>query len=144
MVVMTSATAPAIMAAMWFRISSGCRAGASPDSEERRQPERLPYKQHAIATVVTRNSAEREREGSTARSIQRTKMHRVVRYREAAAQRLAANAQGTRAPERENSRHRISRHCVPNLLFSQKRQRAGFCSTAPAMIVASVSQAWNE
>jgi len=131
------------MAAMWFRISSGCRAGASPASEERRQPERLPYKQHAIATVVRRRKAERERECSTARSIQRTKMHRVVRYREAAAQRLAANAQRTRAPERENSLHRISRHLVPNLLFSQKRQRARFCNTAAVTIVPFALSVWN-
>ena len=71
-------------------------------------------------------------------------MRRVVRCRVTAAQQLATNTQRTRPPERENSRRRISHHCVPNLLFSQKRQRAGFCSTAPARIVPFVSQAWNE
>ena len=138
-----STSALAIMAEMCFRISSGCRAGASPASGETRQPQRLPYKQYAIATALRAGKAEREREGSAARSIQRTKMRRVVRCRVTAAQQLATNTQRTRPPERENLRRRISRHCVPNLLFSQKRQRAGFCSTAPAMIVLFVSQAWN-
>jgi hypothetical protein len=40
------------MAEMYFRISSGCRADASSASEQGRQPERLPYKQHAIATAL--------------------------------------------------------------------------------------------
>src|SRR5262249_45398414 len=39
-------------AVMYFRISSGCRAGAWPAGTEKRQPERLPYKQHAIATAL--------------------------------------------------------------------------------------------
>jgi hypothetical protein len=92
----------------------------------------------------TRGKAEREREGSAARSIRRTKMRPADRCRVTAARRLATNTQRTRRSQRENSRHRISRHHVPNLLFSQKRQRAGFCSTAPARIVLFVSQAWNE
>ena len=132
------------MAAMCFRISSGCRAGAWPASGETRQPQRLPYKQHAIATVVKRGSAERVREDSAAKSIRRTKMRRAGRCRITAAQRLPTNTQRTRPPERENSHHRISRHCVPNLLFSQKRQRAGLCSTARARIVPLASQAWSE
>ena len=131
------------MAEKYFRISSGCRAGAWPAGMETRQPQRLPYKQYATANCSNRCTAEREREGSTARSIQRTKMRRVVRYREAAAQRLAANAQRTHPPERENLHRRIARHRVPNLLFSQKRQRARLCSTAPGRIVRFASQAWN-
>ena len=47
-----STSALAIMAEMCFRISSGCRAGAWPASGEIRQPQRLPYKQHAIATAL--------------------------------------------------------------------------------------------
>jgi len=90
-----------------------------------------------------REPAEREREDSAAKSIRRTKMRRVVPCRVTAAQQLATNTQRTRPPQRENSHRRISRHCVPNLLFSQIRQRAGFCSTAPARIVLFVSQAWN-
>src|SRR6266487_5516206 len=66
---------------------------------------------------VRREPAEREREDSAAKSIRRTKMHRVVRCRVTAEQQLATNTQQTRSPERENSHHRISRHCVPNLLF---------------------------
>ncbi len=50
-----STSALAIMAAMCFRISSGCRAGASPAGGRRRQPERLPYKQNAIATALRQN-----------------------------------------------------------------------------------------
>jgi hypothetical protein len=90
-----------------------------------------------------REPAEREREGSAARSIRRTKMRRVVRCRVTAAQHFATNTQRTGPLERENSQRRISRHCVPNLLFSQERQRAGFCSTAPARTVLFVSKAWN-
>ena len=52
MLLVNSATAVAIMAEMYFRISSGCRADASSASEERRQPERLPYKQNAVATAL--------------------------------------------------------------------------------------------
>jgi hypothetical protein len=70
-------------------------------------------------------------------------MRRVVRCRVTAAQQPATNTQRTRPPGRENSHRKISRHCVPNLLFSQKRRHAGFCSTAPARIVLFVSQAWN-
>ena len=109
------------------------------------QAPRLPAGNTATAAVAlqtardcdcsTRGKAEREREGSAAKSIQRTKMRRAGRCRVTAAQQLATNTQRTRPPERENSRRRISHHCVPNLLFSQKRQRAGFCSTAPARIV---------
>ena len=40
------------MAAMYFRMSSGCRAGAWPATGETRQPQRLPYKQHAFATAL--------------------------------------------------------------------------------------------
>jgi hypothetical protein len=40
------------MAERCFRISSGCRAGASPAGGRRRQPERLPYKQNAIAFAL--------------------------------------------------------------------------------------------
>lgn len=58
-------------------------------------------------------------------------------------QRLAMNEQQTRPLERENARRRISYHCAPNLLFSQKRQRARFCNIAPARIVPFASQAWN-
>ena len=50
--VIDSTSALAIMAEMCFRISSGCRAGASPASGETRQPQRLPYKQYAIATAL--------------------------------------------------------------------------------------------
>ena len=82
----------ASMAEICFRISSGCRAGASPANGERRQPERLPYKQRAIATVVRRRKAEREREGSAAGSIQRTKKRRVGRYRVIAEQQVATDA----------------------------------------------------
>ena len=131
------------MAEMCFRISSGCRAGASPASGETRQPAAVALQTVRDCDCSTRRKAEREREGSAARSIQRTKMRRVGRCRVTAAQQLATNTQRTRPPERENSHRRISRHCVPNLLFSQKQQRAGFCSTAPARIVLFVSQAWN-
>ena len=41
------------MAAICFRIWSGCRAGASPASWIKRQPERLSYKQNAFACVLS-------------------------------------------------------------------------------------------
>ncbi len=55
-----------------FSFLSGCRAGASPASCTKRQPERLPYKQNAFACVPKRRLAGREREGSAARSAQQT------------------------------------------------------------------------
>ena len=136
-------TALAIMAAMCFRISSGCRAGASPASEE------MATGAVALQTVrdcdcSTRRKAERERIGSAAKLIQRAKTRvKGGQYRVATARQVATNTRGVRPPERENSRRKISHRHVPNLLFSQKRQRAGFCSTAPVRIVPFVSQAWN-
>ena len=138
----TAQAALANMAEMCFRISSGCRAGASPANGEHGNRSGCPTNRRDC-DCSTRRKAEREREGSAARSIRRTKMRRAGRCRVTAAQQFATNTQRTRPPERENSHRRIWHHCVPNLLFSQKRQRAGFCSTAPARIVLFVSQAWN-
>ena len=98
---------------------------------------------HRSAMSLPRGGAEREREGSTARSIQRMKMRRVGRCRATAAQQPATNTRRMRPPEWKNSNRRISRCHVPNLWFSQKRQRAGFCSTAPARVARFVSLAWN-
>ena len=51
--VIDSTSALAIMAEMCFRISSGCRAGASPARRRRHgNRQRLPYKQYAIATAL--------------------------------------------------------------------------------------------
>jgi hypothetical protein len=122
---------------------SGSRVGCDGLRECRRHACRYSENPRSRITILRRERAERVREDSAAKSIRRTKMRRAGRCRVTAAQQLATNTQRTRPPERENSRRRISRHCVPNLLLSQKRQRAGFCSTAPAMIVASVSQVWN-
>ncbi len=69
---------------------------------------------------------------------------KAARCRVTAAQQLATNTQRTRPPERENSHRRISCHCVPNLLFSQKQPRAKFCSTALQSTAFLVSQVWNE
>ena len=69
---------------------------------------------------------------------------KAARCRATAAQQPATNTLRTRPSERENSHRRISLRHVPNLLFSQKQLRAGFCSTAPARIVPFVSQAWCE
>src|SRR5262245_24920105 len=113
----------------------------------------LPARNTATAAVALQTArdcgcskpvkAEREREGSAARSIQRTKMRWAGRCRVTMAQQLVTERQQTRTPERENSRHRIWHRHVPNLLFSQKRRRARLCSTAPGRIVLFVSQAWN-
>ena len=131
------------MAAISFRISSGCRAGASPASGE------TATGAVALQTVrdcdcSTRLKAERVREDSAAKSIQRMKRPAVAApCRVTAARQVATNTQQTRRPERENSRRRISHRHVPNLLISRGQQRAGFCSTAPATAVPFVSQAWN-
>src|SRR5437773_10563964 len=50
---MASAAALTIRTTNSFLISSGCRAGASPASCTKRQPERLPYKQNAFACVLS-------------------------------------------------------------------------------------------
>ena len=52
LLLVTNASALTVMAAICVRISSGCRAGAWPANGEIRQPERLPCKQHAIATAL--------------------------------------------------------------------------------------------
>ena len=50
---MSSENALAIRTKISFLILSGCRAGASPGSCTKRQPERLPYKQNAFACVLS-------------------------------------------------------------------------------------------
>src|SRR5437762_13742110 len=50
---MSSENALAIRTKISFLILSGCRAGASPASCTKRQPERLPYKQNAFACVLS-------------------------------------------------------------------------------------------
>ena len=137
-----SATTLTIMAAMYFRISSGCRAGASPARGKDGNRSGCPTNRTRLR-LLTPGTAERVREDSAAKSIQRMKTRRVGRCRATAAQELVTNTQRTRPPERENSHRRMSHHCAPNLLFSQERERAGFCSTAPEMIVPFASQAWN-
>src|SRR5438876_1698155 len=67
---MSSENALAIRTKISFLILSGCRAGASPASCTKRQPERLPYKQNAFCLRSKRQLGEREREGSAARSAQ--------------------------------------------------------------------------
>src|SRR5204862_4415815 len=116
-------------------VYSGSRVGCGGLHECRRHACRYSENPRLRITILRREPAERVREDSAAKSIRRTKMRRVVRCRVTAEQQFATNTQQTRPPERENSRRRISRHCVPNLLFSQKRQSAGFCSTAHARIV---------
>jgi hypothetical protein len=123
---------------------SGSHVGCDGLRECRRHACRYSENPRSRTTILRREPAERVREDSAAKSIRRTKMRRAVRCRVTAAQQFATNTQRTRPPERENSQRRISRHCVPNLLFSQERQRAGFCSTAPARIVPFASQASNE
>src|SRR5437773_12246883 len=50
---MASAAALTIRTTNSFLISSGCRAGASPASCTKWQPERVPYKQNAFACVLS-------------------------------------------------------------------------------------------
>jgi hypothetical protein len=123
---------------------SGSRVGCDGLRECRRHACRYSENPRSRITILRREPAEREHEGSAAKSIQRTKMRRVGRCRVTAAQQLATNTQRTRPLERENSHRRISHHRVPNLLFSQKRQRARLCSTAPVAIVPFALQAWSE
>ncbi len=51
--IVSSAAALAIRTKISFLILSGCRAGASPASCTKWQPERLPYKQNAFACVLS-------------------------------------------------------------------------------------------
>ena len=138
----TAASALAIMAAICFRISSGCRAGASPASGKTATGA-VALQAERDCDCSTRRKAEREREGSAARSIQRTKMRRVGRCRVTAAQQFATNTQ-RRACLNGKIRFAKFRIIGAQSFVSQKQQRAGFCSTAPARIVLFVSQAWNE
>jgi len=110
------------------------------------QAARLPLQSKSATCglqFVRRGKAEREREGSAARLIQRTKMRRVGRCRATAARQRATDTRWTRSPERENSRRRICRH-APNFLSLRERQRARLCSTALARIVPFVFQVLNE
>src|SRR5215467_15099908 len=79
----------------------------------KRQPQRLPYKQYATADCSKRRKAEREREGSAAKSIQRTKTRRAVRYRVRVAQQSVTDRQRRRPLEWENSHRIIVRHRAP-------------------------------
>ena len=129
---------------MCFRISSGCRADASSASWEDGNRSGCPANSTRLR-CSTRQKAERELRDSAAKSVQRMQTRvKAVQCRVTAAKQLATNTQPTRPLELGISRHRILHHYVPNLSFSRKQRHAGFCSTARAMLVLFVSQAWCE
>ena len=94
--------------------------------------------------VPTGRRAEREREGSGAKSTQRKTARQADRCRVTTARQLAPSTPRARLFGSENSQCRIARRHVPKFYPSQKAARAGFCSIAPATIVPFALQAWSE
>jgi len=71
-------------------------------------------------------------------------MRRADRCRVTGVQEPVMDTQRTRPFEMGNSHRRSWHRHVPNLLFSQKRQRAKSCSIALAKVVPFALQAWSE
>ncbi len=105
---------------------------------------RIPYK--AGGTPVSTpdwKPAEREREGSAAKSIQRTRAHRVVRYRAIAAPRNASPVRRKTCLSQDRHR-RNGRRRVPNFCRQVRPSRARLCNTAHLRNCSWAWPVWNE
>src|SRR6266404_4344800 len=91
----------------------------------------------------TRQTAERERKGSVARSIQRTSARRVGRCRETMMPARWTKAQRTRTLQREARDRKTWRHRAPKFSFGRKQLRVEFCSIATARAPAFALPVWN-
>jgi len=104
-----------------------------------------PLRPRRLSGLVRLAAAEREREGSAAKSIQRTNVHLAAPCRETGALALSANAQWQGRAHHGKHRHRtISSRREPSSLPEPKQRRARFCSTALQLTAFPVSQVWNE
>ena len=110
---------------------------------ENGQPERLP-------TIETRKFAskrapvERVREGSPAKSIQRTSALWAVLYRGTTAPAWYANAQRARIHRREDRRWKLLRRRAPSFWLPQEQLRVGSCSIGSRMAAAQALPDRNE
>src|SRR5438105_13041621 len=91
-----------------------------------------------------RQTAERERKGSVARSIQRTSARRAGPCRETMMPARWAKAQRARTLQREARDRKTWRDRAPNFSLQRERLRAEFCSTGLARTAAFALPAWNE
>jgi len=98
-----------------------------------------------LSGLVTREPAEREREGSAAKSAQRMSARLAALCREIGASAPSANTQWqARAHHRNHRSPTSSCRREPKPLLEPKQPRAKFCSTALQSRAFLVSQAWNE
>src|SRR5439155_16299156 len=89
--------------------------------------------------------AERERECSAARSVQRMNARALAGQCRATTARFeATKIRRSRVPERKEERQKISRHRGPKFSFVHEQSPAGFCSIAPARFGVFGLPVWNE
>src|SRR5437870_3485452 len=96
-----------------------------------------------LSGLVRPDAAEREREGSVARSAQQMNARRADLYRERTMPARWAKAQRARTLRREEGHPKIWNHRAPNFSFGRKQLRAEFCNTAPATTAVLALPAWN-
>jgi len=109
------------------------------------QAARLPLQRKVRdrgSRLVRQKTAEREREGSAAKSTQRMSACRVAPCRGTTAPAYGTKMRRPRSSQCTERCQKISRRRAPKLSIVQKQCRARFCSTAPARIVAL--PVWNE
>src|SRR5215472_1817948 len=111
------------------------------------QAARLPLQREIRdrgSLFVRQGAAEREKEGSAAKSIQRMSALAVVPYRGTTALPWHANAQRGRILRSGNRDLRIWRHRAPTSWFGRGRLRAESCSIATARAPVFALPVWNE
>jgi hypothetical protein len=96
------------------------------------------------ATTAKRERAERVREGSAAKSIQRMSALWAAPYRGTTVPALYANMQRARIHRRGDRRQRILRRRAPNFSLPQEQLRVGSYSIGSRMAAAEALPARNE
>jgi hypothetical protein len=91
----------------------------------------------------TRETAEREREGSAARSAQQMSARRAAPCRETTMPARWAKAQRARTLQRKDRRRKTWRHRAPNFSFGREQLRVEFCSIVTARAPAFALPVWN-
>jgi hypothetical protein len=120
------------------------RAGASP-AEHGRMGNRSGCPTPETQKFASKRAlAEREREGSAAKSIQRMSALWAVLYRGTTAPAWCANMQRARIHRREDRRWRILRRRAPSFWLPQEQLRVGSCSIGSRMAAAQALPARNE
>ena len=121
-----------------------CRAGVSP-AEYGRMGNRCGCPTAETRKFASKRApAEREREGSAAKSIQRMSALGAVLYRGTTAPAWYASMRRTRIHRREDRRWKIFRRRAPSFSLPQEQRRVRSCSIGSRMAAAEALPARNE